>query len=215
LNRIKCLGVIAALVLSVSVAEARPRKHHGVAKGHHVSKVLKHKRHRILRHRRPKVAACVVPDYLSDRDLTIRTVIGEARNQSYEGMVAVAAVINNRVKAGIFGRDTRQVVLRYKQFEPWLKRCHYLMSLGPETYGHFGKNPPSKTFGWFLASHAVDEAQRGVDPTNGATHFANVAVVRKRKNFSALRWLARLTGVIDIENHTFGRGIAGSDLDVN
>ena len=51
------------------------------------------------------------------RDLVIRTIVGEAANQGERGMQAVAAVIGNRMAQS--GRGGDQVVLAPNQFEPW------------------------------------------------------------------------------------------------
>ena len=134
--------------------------------------------------------ACNPPS--EPRDLMIRTVVGEAAGQPYAGQVAVAAVIRNRVLAGRYGPTVRAVVLAKAQFEPWGRRCAALIRLGPHAPG------------WSAAAQAVDEALAGADPTRGATHFANVATVRARRNRAGLRWIARLERPIQIGAHTFG-----------
>lgn len=128
-----------------------------------------------------------------DRDMIVRTVMGEANGEPHLGKVAVAAVIKNRLASGGFGGDTvRGVLLAPKQFEPWSTRRGELMSYGPGTKG------------WDDASAAVDEAFSGEDPTDGATHFANVSTVKARGNDSALSWLSRMSNSSQIGNHTFG-----------
>lgn len=54
-----------------------------------------------------------------DRDLAIRTMWGEARNQGSDGMAAVANVILNRVERGTYGKDIQDIVTSRHQFEPW------------------------------------------------------------------------------------------------
>jgi hypothetical protein len=55
-----------------------------------------------------------------DRDLAIRTVVGEAADQGQVGMNAVASVIRNRAVNGGYGGNTPSgVVLAPNQFEPW------------------------------------------------------------------------------------------------
>lgn len=124
--------------------------------------------------------------------MAIRTVLGEASNQPFEGKLAVAAVIRNRVKTGRWGNNTRQVVLARSQFEPWSRRRRYLARLGPGSPG------------WDEAARAVDAASAGADPTGGATHFANASTVRARGNRSALGWMSRLRNRLQIGSHTFG-----------
>jgi N-acetylmuramoyl-L-alanine amidase len=47
------------------------------------------------------------------------TLYGEARNERIEGLVAVACVIRNRVNAGRFGADYRDICLAPWQFSCW------------------------------------------------------------------------------------------------
>jgi spore germination cell wall hydrolase CwlJ-like protein len=188
-----CLTLAAVMAVGVGAAEAKGRKKH-------------HRKH----HRKHSV--CSVPRS-TDRDIMIRTVIGEAGNQSYQGKLAVAFVIKNRLESGMFGSSVREVVGRPKQFEPWGRRCRYLVKLTPD-------HPQ-----WLPAMLAVNEAldthpevpntvtEYGKDPTKGATHFANVQIVKQRKNKKALSWIARLLNILNIGDHLFGRGVAGSDLD--
>lgn len=145
-------------------------------------------------------AVCEAPRS-SDHDLLMRTIIGEARTQSMQGQIAVGATILNRLRSGIFGDSVRAVVTRPRQFEPWGRRCRMLMRLNPRSPG------------WIEAMMAANRALADDDPTGGATHFANIDIVRKRNNQAALRWISDLTGVVRIGDHTFGRGLAGSDLD--
>lgn len=97
----------------------------------------------------------------SDRDLLIRTVIGEAGNQPDVGKAAVANVVLNRVAAEGYGNDVRSVVLAPNQFEPWSKRSGELMSISPQSsaYTNTGK--------------IIDAVSSGSMPdvTGGSTHF--------------------------------------------
>lgn len=59
---------------------------------------------------------------LSSVDIVAKTIYGEARNQGYQGMQAVANVIANRVKIkGWWGDDFRSVCLKNYQFSCWLQ----------------------------------------------------------------------------------------------
>lgn len=136
----------------------------------------------------------------------IRTVMGEAGTEPYEGKIAVAAVILNRVHDGGFGGHSVHGVVsshvrKVWQFEPWGKHC--------PTLNRFTTRSP----GWDISAKAVADAQNGNDPTQGATHFANVKTVLQRKNTAAMRWIRALTNVTIIGHHTFGRSRAGSDDD--
>jgi hypothetical protein len=104
-----------------------------------------------------------------DRDMTIRTVLGEAGNQSPLGQAAVAHVIMNRVRLGKWGDSPADVVTAKNQFEPWQTRKGELLAIRP--------TDPR----YIRAARIVDAvASGGPDPTDGATHFANVATVRDR-----------------------------------
>src|SRR5258708_5238880 len=54
-----------------------------------------------------------------DLDMTVRTVLSEAGNQSDAGQAAIAHVIRNRVLSGRFGDSPTSVVMARKQFTPW------------------------------------------------------------------------------------------------
>ena len=94
----------------------------------------------------------------NDRDLWIRTVIGEAGSDP-ASQPAVASVIANRIRNT--GQSASQVVLAPGQFEPWDKRARELLT-----------QPPTSP-----AYKAVAKIVDGVisgnlsDPTGGATQF--------------------------------------------
>ena len=94
----------------------------------------------------------------ADRDLWIRTVIGEAGNDP-ASIPAVASVIANRMKQT--GQPAGQVVLAKGQFEPWQRRPGELLSYAPTSQPYQD------------AARAVDGIIAGkvVDPTKGATQF--------------------------------------------
>lgn len=196
--------VFLGLLLWSGIAEARPKPvHHHRQPSQNVTPHRQEHHHR-GRHKRPR-PLCVVP-HRNAVDLLIRTVMGEAGTEPYEGKVAVAAVILNRVRDGGFGgHSVRGVVSSHFkkvwQFEPWGKHCRVL--------SHFTSRSP----GWDISAKAVEEARNGHDPTSGATHFANVKTVLRRKNTAAMRWIGALTHTTIIGRHTFGRSRAGSDDD--
>lgn len=96
----------------------------------------------------------------TERDLAIRTIIGEAQGEPPVGQQAVASVILNRLKEGTYGDDVSSVVLAPNQFEAWTNP-RKLFSYAPDS-------PEYQT-----ASQALDEAEAGSDPTGGADHFLN------------------------------------------
>lgn len=128
----------------------------------------------------------------SDRDYTIRTMIGEAGNQSDDGLAGVASVIQNRARSGSYGGSTaRDVVLAPGQFEPWQTR-------GRELMGYTEDSPEYKR-----AASVYDRVASGEipDPTGGATHFLNEKVVRERRGGKLPDW-AQGQGT-RIGDHTF------------
>ena len=99
----------------------------------------------------------------------IRTIIGEAANESPEGQAAVAHVILNRVNSGNFGQNATRVVLAPGQFEPWQTRAGELLGINrnSQQYKNIGE--------------IVDAVAGGSpDLTGGATHFLNPTIVRQR-----------------------------------
>ena len=133
-----------------------------------------------------------------DKDYLIRTVIGEAGNQPPIGQAAVAHVILNRLNAGNYGKNAKDVVLAPSQFEPWSTRGRELRGI-PNTapiYGDIG--------------NIVDKVVAGEipDPTGGATHFANVKTVQDRGNNKAMGWINGMKNVTRIGDHTFGNADA-------
>lgn len=69
--------------------------------------------------------AAVSADY-SEQELLAALIYCEAGNQSYEGQVAVGAVVLNRVRSGSFPNSIREVIYQSGQFGPagsgWLDR---------------------------------------------------------------------------------------------
>jgi len=133
----------------------------------------------------------------SDRDLMIRTVIGEAAREPEAGKAAVAHVVKNRLNTGKWGDNIKSVLFAPKQFEPWMTRAKSLMSINPES-------PLYKSVGAI-----VDGVISGdiADPTKGAINFQNPAIVAQRGNKSGLSWLRRMYDngtAIRIGNHVFG-----------
>lgn len=110
--------------------------------------------------------------------MMIRTIIGEAGNQTPEGQAAVAHVIMNRVADGRWGANPSNVVTAPGQFEPWQTRAKELNSISPNStqYQNVGK--------------IVDSVASGDDPdfTGGATHFLNPKVVSSRTGGSVPTW---------------------------
>lgn len=126
-----------------------------------------------------------------DRDLIIRTILGEAAQEGPQGQAAVAHVILNRAAAGSFGKTPTDVVLAPNQFEPWTTRAKELMAIKPDS-------PAYRE-----TSDIVDMVSGGEvpDPTGGATHFLNPDIVRQRRGGSLPAWASR--PVAKIGGHEF------------
>lgn len=107
---------------------------------------------------------------MSDRDrwwLTA-TVWMEASGEPRDGMVAVAHVLLNRLRAKRWGRTPGEVCLAAFQFSCWNTDSPTRPSLARV-------DEASKT--WIDATNAVERARTGVDPdpTLGALHYYNPA----------------------------------------
>ena len=135
-----------------------------------------------------------MPD-LSQRDLDLitRTVIGEAGDEPELGKAAVAHVIFNSMKQKD-ANDAASVVLAPKQFTTWQDRPAELARISPRSKAYQD------------AYDIVQNAAGGdiPDPTNGALNYANVDIVRRAGNTSAMKWINRMDNVSKIGNHTFG-----------
>lgn len=152
----------------------------------------------------PTVVSKPVTVPVMDRDILIKTVLGEAAGESEQGMAAVAHVIKNRASDKRWPGSVRQVALQDNQFSAWNKGA--------------GGNNPDKwkpgTPAYERAGRIVDivMAGRHVDPTGGATHYYSPGGMKQlvaggtQKNLIP-KWLdqeaARSGGTIRLGNHIF------------
>ena len=99
-----------------------------------------------------------------DVDVTARTLYGEARGQPLDGLLAVAAVVMNRARAGRYGASPADVCLRPWQFSCWNARDPNRAVIERVQPGLFMFDVCR-----LVASLAI----RGLlpDPTGGATHY--------------------------------------------
>lgn len=104
-----------------------------------------------------------------DRDLGIKTLIGEAGNQGEFGMASVAHVLRNRATDSRYPDSLASVVLQPKQFSVWNKgkegRASQLNALGP---GNPIYDKAAKVFDTVMSG-------RHVDPTGGALFYHSPA----------------------------------------
>lgn len=112
-------------------------------------------------------------------DLLARLINGEARGESYQGQVAVGAVVLNRVKSSQFPNTIPAVIYQKGQFS-----C--------VTDGQFNKAIAKDS----TVYKAAKEALSGVDPSNGALYFYNPKTAKSK-------WLFSLKTVATIGNHRF------------
>lgn len=101
------------------------------------------------------------------RDILIRTVLGEARGEGSDGMAAVANVILNRANSGRYPSDPAAVALQPSQFSVWNSGAG-----GGKTYF----DPNSALYQ--RAANIVDQVAGGQIPdrTNGALFYHNTSV---------------------------------------
>jgi spore germination cell wall hydrolase CwlJ-like protein len=128
---------------------------------------------------------------VDERDYLIRTIAFEASDETEVGKVAVAYVVLNRKKGGIWGDSIKAVVTHPGQFEPWMTRRREIEALS--------LNDPRYQSAAIIAD-AVLSGQTP-DPTAGATHFLNPSIVRERRGGSLPSWA--LGEGRPIGSHTF------------
>lgn len=127
----------------------------------------------------PAAAAAAPGTREADRDLLARVVSAEARGEPYEGQVAVAAVVLNRVRDARFPNTIAGVVFQTHAFESVSNGAIYA--------------PPTES-----AVRAAQDALNGWDPSGGALFFWNPA-----KAASAWVWSRPI--IKRIGNHVFAK----------
>jgi spore germination cell wall hydrolase CwlJ-like protein len=133
-----------------------------------------------------------LPNYDAEaRDYLIRTLVFEAAEEPDEGKAAVVHVILNRMRSKRWGDNVQEVVTEPWQFEPWMTRRNEIKRLSVDDPRYLD------------AARITDGVLSGVlpDATEGATHFLNPEIVRKRRGGSLPSW-ARGEGQ-SIGRHTF------------
>lgn len=125
------------------------------------------------------------------KDILVRTVLGEARGEGMDGMEAVAAVIRNRTNSGQFPNDPAAVALQPSQFSVW------------NSGAGGGKTDYNKNSDLYRrAEQAVERVFSGQVPdrTNGALYYHTPAV--------SPNWAdeANQYGTTRLGNHIFYNG---------
>ena len=118
---------------------------------------------------------------LSDEQINLlsKLVAAEARGESYEGQVAVAAVVLNRVQDSRFPDSIEGVIYQKNAFS--VVRNGYIKAERTEE-----------------SDKAVKDALYGNDPTNNAIYFWN-------PDISTCNWINTLNPHLRIGNHVFAR----------
>lgn len=127
------------------------------------------------------------------RDLLIRTIVGEAASEPFVGQQAVANVVLNRLRSGRYGDSLEDVLFAPAQFEPWNTRRDELLAI-PQTANTYR-----------TADMAVEAALQD-DPTGGALNFYAPDVMEGRGGEPAWAANIRDNGTArEIGGHVFGQ----------
>lgn len=115
----------------------------------------------------------------SDLYLLAKCIYGEARGESYEGQVAVAAVILNRVKHPSFPNTIAGVV-----YQPWAFTAVF--------DGQINMEPNQSAYS------AAQDAFNGWDPTYGCIYYYNPVTATNK-------WILTREIVLQIGKHVFAK----------
>lgn len=113
----------------------------------------------------------------SDVQLLARLIYAEARGESYQGQVAVGAVVLNRVKSSSFPNTISGVI-----YQPYAFTC--------VNDGQINLSPNN------TALKAAKDAMNGWDPTYGCLYYYNPRVATSS-------WIYSRPTVVTIGNHVF------------
>ena len=113
----------------------------------------------------------------SDVQLLARLIYAEARGESYQGQVAVGAVVLNRVKSSSFPNTISGVI-----YQPYAFTC--------VNDGQINLSPNN------TALKAAKDAMNGWDPTYGCLYYYNPKVATSS-------WIYSRPTVVTIGNHVF------------
>ncbi len=114
----------------------------------------------------------------SEIDILAKAIHAEARGESYQGKVAVGAVIVNRMISPDFPNSIREIVYQKGQFTS-------------VENGQINLTPNSESY------RAAYDAASGKDPSKGSLYFYNPVKSRNPSFFD------RLTKIVQIGNHVF------------
>jgi spore germination cell wall hydrolase CwlJ-like protein len=160
----------------------------------------------------PGVVSPQVQTSAEDRDVGIRTMLGEAGGEGEFGMAAVAHVLKNRAIDGRYGGTSiKAVALSPKQFSAW--------NTGPGGIPAIREFQPESR-AYQRAAKVYDAVMSGhhADPTDGATHYYSPKgmelLVKQgaQKNLVPSWWGQQAAlGSVNIGNHRFAGKAKGLD----
>ncbi len=113
----------------------------------------------------------------SDTNLLARLIYAEARGETYSGMVAVGAVVLNRVKSPSFPNTISGVI-----YQPYAFTC--------VSDGQINLSPNA------TALSAAKDAMNGYDPSQGSLYYYNPALATSK-------WIFSRKTVVTIGKHVF------------
>ncbi|OEF98968.1 hypothetical protein BHF71_10505 [Vulcanibacillus modesticaldus] len=128
-----------------------------------------------------KLRTKAVVEYSDDElEWLAKIIYAEARDEPYEGLVAVGAVVINRVKNPWFPNTIYDVIFQQSQFTP--AKTGLIYNIKPDEASY----------------RAAEEALLGVDPVDGALFFNNPKI-------STSSFFKNKKPLIKIGNHNFYR----------
>lgn len=115
----------------------------------------------------------------AELDILAKVIYSEARGESYEGQVAVGAVVMNRIQSGKYGDTIEDVVFQKGAFTAVAD-------------GQYNLTPDSTAY------LAAQDAVRGWDPTNGSLYYFNPKTATSS-------WIWTRPQTVQIGNHIFAK----------
>ena len=122
-------------------------------------------------------AASASSGYAGDVELLARLIHGEARGEPYVGMVAVGAVVMNRVRSGKFPNTIAGVIYQSGAFDA-------------VSDGQINLTPNEQS------RRAARDALNGWDPTNGCLYYYNPSTATSK-------WIWTREVRLNIGDHSF------------
>lgn len=128
-------------------------------------------------------------------EVSARTLAQEARGEPIDGQTAVAWVIKNRLVSGRWGKSLATVCLWPYQFSGWR---------GPQdpNFTYACTLPDDNSVLLFMKDIMQKVLDSNVDPTSGATHYANLSILPQKP-----AWIVGATLCGKFGNQSFYKGV--------